>query len=287
MLLDKAVFSRAGSARLRSHAVAGRPWGSTVRIVAGSLALAMTLGACGGGSGDDEPVAVRERDRANRADATTTSVPDTTTAPDITTPAAGMSLVAHAKPASTPVYAAAGDGEATSSLDNPNENGAPLVFLVKERQGDWLSVYLPVRPNGSTGWVRAADVTVASNPYSIDIALGAHRLVVHSGEEIVLDEPIGVGTAQTPTPGGVYYIKELLQPPDPTGPYGPYAYGLSGFSNVLDEFKGGDGVIGIHGTNEPGAIGTDVSHGCIRLRNEAILELVPVLPLGTPVRITA
>jgi len=74
---------------------------------------------------------------------------------------------------------------------------------------------------------------------------------------------------------------------DPTGPYGPYAYGLSGFSNVLDEFKGGDGVIGIHGTNEPGAIGTDVSHGCIRLRNEAILELVPVLPLGTPVHITA
>ena len=287
MLLDKALFSRASGARLRSHAVAGRLSGSTVRIVAGSLALAMALSACGGGSGDDEPAAVRERDRADRADATTTTVPDTTTAPDITTPAAGMSLVAHAKPASTPVYAAVGDGEATSSLDNPNENGAPLVFLVKERQGDWLNVYLPVRPNGSTGWVRAADVTVASNPYSIDIALGAHRLVVQNGEEIVLDEPIGVGTAQTPTPGGVYYIKELLQPPDPTGPYGPYAYGLSGFSNVLDEFKGGDGVIGIHGTNEPGAIGTDVSHGCIRLRNEAILELVPVLPLGTPVHITA
>jgi lipoprotein-anchoring transpeptidase ErfK/SrfK len=56
---------------------------------------------------------------------------------------------------------------------------------------------------------------------------------------------------------------------------------------VLDEFKGGDGVIGIHGTNEPDAIGTDVSHGCIRIRNEAILELVPVLPLGTPVHIAA
>jgi lipoprotein-anchoring transpeptidase ErfK/SrfK len=62
---------------------------------------------------------------------------------------------------------------------------------------------------------------------------------------------------------------------------------LSGFSNVIDEFRGGDGVIGIHGTNEPDAIGTDVSHGCIRMSNEAILELVPVLPLGTPVHITA
>ncbi|MGH9193859.1 MAG: L,D-transpeptidase [Acidimicrobiales bacterium] len=216
----------------------------------------------------------------------------TTTAPASTAPttvplATGTSLVAHAKPASVPVYAAAGDGEPVSSLDNPNENGAPLVFLVKEQQGDWLNVYLPVRPNGSTGWVRAADVSVVSNPYSMDIALGAYRLVVHNGDEVVLDEPIAVGTADTPTPGGVYYIKELLQPPDPSGPYGPYAYGLSGFSNVLDEFNGGDGVIGIHGTNQPEAIGTDVSHGCIRLRNEAILELVPVLPLGTPVHITA
>jgi lipoprotein-anchoring transpeptidase ErfK/SrfK len=186
-----------------------------------------------------------------------------------------------------PIYATPEDGQPASSLDNPNENGAPLVFLVKERRGDWLNVYLPVRPNGSTGWVHAADATVASNPYSVDIALAAHRLVVRNGEDVVLDEPIGVGTTQTPTPGGIYYIKELLQPPDPDGPYGPYAYGLSGFSNVLDEFKGGDGVIGIHGTNEPQAIGTDVSHGCIRMRNEAILELVPVLPLGTPVHITA
>jgi lipoprotein-anchoring transpeptidase ErfK/SrfK len=219
-------------------------------------------------------------------DVTTTTAP-AGTAPTTVPLAAGASLVAQAEPASVPVYAAAGDGEPASSLDNPNENGAPLVFLVRQQQGDWLNVYLPVRPNGSTGWVRAADVSVVSNPYSMDIALGAHRLVVHNGDDVVLDEPIAVGTADTPTPGGVYYIKELLQPPDPSGPYGPYAYGLSGFSNVLDEFNGGDGVIGIHGTNQPEAIGTDVSHGCIRLRNEAILELVPVLPLGTPVHITA
>ena len=258
-----------------------------MRVVAGALALGLGLGACGGGSGgsggDESPRA--DRSRARTPQATTTTAADTTvptTVPD------GTSLVAQANPASVPIYAGPTNGtEPSQSLDNPNENGAPLVFLVKERQGDWLNVYLPVRPNGSTGWVRAADVTVATNPYSIDIALAAHRLVVHKGDEVVLDEPIGVGTAQTPTPGGVYYIKELLQPADPNGPYGPYAYGLSGFSNVIDEFRGGDGVIGIHGTNEPGAIGTDVSHGCIRMRNEAILELVPVLPLGTPVHITA
>ncbi|HLF41857.1 MAG TPA: L,D-transpeptidase, partial [Acidimicrobiia bacterium] len=95
----------------------------------------------------------------------------------------------------------------------------------------------------------------------------------------------GIGTRDTPTPGGIFYIKELLQPPNPRGAYGPYAFGLSGFSNVLESFAGGDGVIGIHGTNDPTTVGKDVSHGCIRLRNEDLLELVERVPLGTPVAI--
>ena len=135
--------------------------------------------------------------------------------------------------------------------------------------------------------IKAADVTLAENPYSIDVKLAEHRLIVTKGEEVIADEAIGVGTASTPTPGGKYYLKELLQPPDPNGAYGPYAYGLSGFSNELEEFNGGDGVIGIHGTNEPELIGTDVSHGCIRMSNEAISALAAELPLGTPVHIEA
>jgi lipoprotein-anchoring transpeptidase ErfK/SrfK len=54
---------------------------------------------------------------------------------------------------------------------------------------------------------------------------------------------------------------------------------------VLTSFAGGDGVIGIHGTNDPSSIGTDVSHGCIRMSNEGITRLAKVLPLGTPVEI--
>ncbi len=255
--------------------------------VAATLALLLVV-ACGGDSGNGERASTADRDRDRDRAVAVDDEPTSTSAPVAAAPpAGGTSLVAQAKPAVVQVYAAAGDDEPASSLENPNENGAPLVFLVKEQRGDWLNAYLPVRPNGSTGWIKSADVTLVSNAYRVDIALGEHRMVVHDGDEIVLDEPIGVGTADTPTPGGVYYIKELLQPPDPDGAYGPYAYGLSGFSNVLDEFNGGDAVIGIHGTNEPEAIGSDVSHGCIRLRNEAILELVPVLPLGTPVHITA
>ncbi|HEX6424232.1 MAG TPA: L,D-transpeptidase [Acidimicrobiales bacterium] len=249
------------------------------RIAAVLLASVVALASCGDDGGDEA---------SGHDDPTTTAEPATSGgfAGGATT-SADVALVAEAQPAQVPVYGSASEDDPTTTLDNPNENGAPLVFLVEEDHGDWLEVLLPIRPNGSTGYVRAADVNVVENPYRIDIALGDHRLVVTKGDEVVADEPIGVGTESTPTPGGKYYIKELLQPPDPGGAYGPYAYGLSGFSNVLEEFNGGDGVIGIHGTNEPELIGTDVSHGCIRMSNEAITELAVVLPLGTPVHIEA
>jgi lipoprotein-anchoring transpeptidase ErfK/SrfK len=244
-------------------------------------AAAVTMTACGGGSGGGDAAGTNAPEGSERSGALST----TTTAPPA--PETPASLVAHAVGEQVQVFGSPSEDEPTTALDNPNENGAPLVFLVEQDQGDWLQVLLPIRPNGSTGWVRRADVTVASNPYRIDIALGAHTLALYEGDSLVSEHPIGVGTASTPTPGGKYYIKELLEPPSPDGPYGAYAYGLSGFSNVLDEFNGGDGVIGIHGTNDPSTIGTDVSHGCIRLTNEAITELVARLPLGTPVHIAA
>lgn len=41
--------------------------------------------------------------------------------------------------------------------------------------------------------------------------------------------------------------------------------------------------IGIHGTASPGSIGKRVSHGCIRVKNENILELVKYAEAGMPV----
>jgi lipoprotein-anchoring transpeptidase ErfK/SrfK len=102
----------------------------------------------------------------------------------------------------------------------------------------------------------------------------------------VFKTKIGVGQAVTPTPTGEYYITELLEQPDPTGTYGPFAFGLSAHSDVLNEFAGRDGVLGVHGTNFPQGIGTDVSHGCIRMSNDAITKLAGFLPVGTPVQIT-
>ncbi len=179
------------------------------------------------------------------------------------------------------------DAEIVASFANPGTNGLPPVFqVVGPIDGPWLEVRLPIRPNGSTGWLRSSDVDLARNPYRIEIATEEYRLVVYRNDEVVVDTEVAIGTGDTPTPLGSFYLTELLQPPDPTGPYGTYAFGLSGFSETLRSFNGGEGVIGIHGTNDPAALGTDVSHGCIRVANETIDEMASFLPLGTSVSIT-
>jgi lipoprotein-anchoring transpeptidase ErfK/SrfK len=206
----------------------------------------------------------------------------------------GSSLIAAAREPSTAIYDAPGAPAPARELQPTVYETAdgpvtvPLVFLVFDQQDGWLDVYLPVRPNGSRGWVRERDVSLSVNPYRIEVDVTNHLIRVFEDNAQFLEGPIGVGTQDTPTPGGIYYIKELLQPPDPTTVYGPYAYGLSGFSDVLESFNGGEGVIGIHGNNDESSLGQDVSAGCIRMDNDQITELVEKpLPLGTPVEIIA
>ena len=232
----------------------------------------------------------------------TTETTASTGAPSPTSPSAppGPARPATGPATSVAVHAAvsevvafrepSADAEVVTALAHPTPVGAPLVFLAVDggpSVADWVQVQLPVQPNGTTGWVRRADVELYANPYRIEIDRSTHRLWVYERGRLWIETPIAVGTGATPTPVGEFYLLELLAAPDPTGPYGPYAFGLSGFSEVLETFGGADSaVIGLHGTDEPSALGTDVSFGCIRLANEVIEQLAVTLPLGTPVAIT-
>ncbi len=248
------------------------------------IALALLFffsAACSGGDDEAAPT-------TTVAETTTTRAKTTTTVEVAPT----KTLVARSEVDVIDVFDSADGGEATMQLDRRTETTGNLVFVVDEEaatQDGRHLVQLPVRPNGTTGWVNASEVSLTEHDYRIEIELSAFELRVMKGDEVLVTTPIGVGTQDTPTPGGVYYIKELLQPPSPGGPYGTYAYGLSGFSNVLESFAGGNGVIGIHGTNQPELIGTKVSHGCIRVENAVISDLVEGvgLPLGVPVQISA
>jgi hypothetical protein len=46
------------------------------------------------------------------------------------------------------------------------------------------------------------------------------------------------------------------------------------------------GGYGIHGTNNPSSIGKAVSHGCVRMYNEDVIQVYDLVPLGTPVNIS-
>ena len=63
--------------------------------------------------------------------------------------------------------------------------------------------------------------------------------------------------------------------------YGPWAFGTAAYS-TLSDWPGG-GVVGIHGTDQPGLLPGRVSHGCIRVPNWNIEKLKRLMPVGTPV----
>jgi lipoprotein-anchoring transpeptidase ErfK/SrfK len=251
---------------------------------AGIAALLLLLAACGGGGGDDG-----ERANDDDSGSSESSGESASSGPELPE---NNTWTAEARVPVVNVYDTeepAEDATPIHELSNPNENGAPLTFLVDGADvgGEHIEVFLPVQPNGSKGWILADDVTLRPNPYQIRVELGAHRLTVTDAGQPRTETEVAVGQSGRETPTGTYYLKELLRPPDPNTVYGPFAYGLSGFTNnpeVAEEFGEG-GVIGIHGNNDPSSIGQNVSSGCIRLPNEIITEMSNYLPLGTPVEI--
>jgi lipoprotein-anchoring transpeptidase ErfK/SrfK len=199
----------------------------------------------------------------------------------------GTSKVARAVNRQLAVYGRPGAKRPSAVLRNPDRLGVPRVLLVHSQRAKWVRLYMPTRPDGRTGWVRRRAVRVLRDPYRIVIHLRRHRLDLWHHGRRVLRTSIVAGAPRTPTPRGVYYVTQLLKPHDPHGAYGPFSFGLSAHSRVLKRFAGGNGQVGIHGTNEPWLIGRSVSHGCVRVSNAAIRRLARILPLGTPVWIRA
>jgi len=256
------------------------------------------LASCGDGD------AATPTPPTTQAPRSTTAAPETTTtepAPAYRSRIASIrpdvaSVVVHESPGGPQLQLdTAGDGTLRPvTVPNPLPSGAPTTFLVEERGTDadgaeWLRVHLPVRPNESLGWIPATDADVRDTDMAAAIDLGDHLLTLTDAGRVVATYPVAVGLPDTPTPTGRFYVKELVEPTNGNGAYGPIAYGLSAFSPTLVDTEAfADGVIGIHGTKWPQLIGTDVSHGCVRMRNEDILDVeAHQVPLGMPVTITA
>jgi hypothetical protein len=254
------------------------PW-MGVRMV-GWAALVLALAACGGMS------------EAGGSTATKSAATQVRPATHSCTPGLrrlGSERVAYAAVVQRPVLAYRRPGRAPfARFGLKNVNGVATVFGVvgkvvgRSCRATWYHVELPMRPNGASGYVRAAGLWVTKVRTRIEVDVSARRLTFFRRGRPVLRAPVAVGAHATPTPIGRFYVNQRLIPASTNGPYGPGAIGISAFSNVLTGWTQG-GPVAIHGTNEPWSIGRAISNGCIRLPNPVLRRLFRATPAGTPV----
>ena len=161
-----------------------------------------------------------------------------------------------------------------------------LGHASSRKRGSWLQVRLPGRPNSHKGWISTNRTRLTSTYWRIAVKLSTRRLTVYLGGSARRHFRVVVGKPSTPTPRGAFFVEEALAlSPYETG--APFALATSARSNVFQEFEGGPGQIGIHGTNNlTGALGTAASHGCIRLGTRAITWLARRIGAGVPLTIT-
>ena len=205
--------------------------------------------------------------------------------------ARGGTLVALARDPVLGVHAAPGTERPYMGLDAANPWGQPLRLLVvrnaNDEDGDiWLRIQLPIWPNGQAGWIAATDVRLAEADERVVVDLSERRLVRLREGKPVARLQVAVGSAVTPTPPGRYFVWAKVRTDRPSGPYGSFILGLSGFSESIEPWEEWPGQprLAIHGTDDPSDAGHAVSKGCVRVLNSLLRSLRGV-PMGTPVLI--
>lgn len=198
--------------------------------------------------------------------------------------AAGAKVIS---PASVSVQAGASTATMTLSLNGRRVKAVPCVpgrrviwGHLRLRKGDnRLTVESESRDGSRT--VHTRMVERYEFPYStcIFIDKSQYRLYWVKGQQLVKIYRIAHGRHNW-TPVGVWKVLAKYKP-DPKGIYGPRKMRMFRRIGGPGHYRYVFTRYGIHGTNEPWVIGTQASHGCIRMYNRDVLELWPQVPLGT------
>jgi lipoprotein-anchoring transpeptidase ErfK/SrfK len=130
-------------------------------------------------------------------------------------------------------------------------------------------------------------------PSVITIDRNHFRLRLFKRLKFVKGYGVAVGQAAYPTPTGRFAVQSKQVNPTWTAPNSPWAGEMAGQSvsggaanNPLKaRWIGVAGSVGIHGTGEPWTIGTQASHGCIRMTVSDVIDLFGRVSIGTPVLI--
>jgi lipoprotein-anchoring transpeptidase ErfK/SrfK len=194
-------------------------------------------------------------------------------------PAPGAQLVVRARPG----------GAVVARLGARTEFGSPTTLAVAAKRGRWLGVVTTRLPNGHLGWVDPADGAVVTSQTRIRIIvdLSERRLVVRRGDRVLRRVTVAVGRPSSPTPTGRFAVTDKLAGSAFSSAYGCCILALSAHQpNLPSGWQGGD-RIAVHGTNDPGSIGTAASAGCPRATDADMRYLLRTVPLGAPVFVRA
>ncbi len=177
------------------------------------------------------------------------------------------------------------DGREIDALQLRRDVQTALVSAVDDRT---LEVPVKiVRPKVSR------ETLAARYPVVLAVDRGNFKISLFKKLRKVEVYPIAVGQAGLETPPGLYKIQNKAVDPAWTVPDSPWAGSLAGQvipggtpQNPLKARWLGvyDGV-GVHGTDARGSIGTNASHGCIRMLIEDVEKLYDQVPVGTPIYI--
>ena len=174
-----------------------------------------------------------------------------------------------------PVYAAPGRKPfAKVTPKQMNDTWLPVV----DQQDGWTQVLLPSRPNGSIGWVRTAQLVERHTPYVVRVHVGSRRMELVRDGETVGEWSVAVGAPATPTPTGRTFLLGSIV--DEAQGFSPVILPLGTHSDTLDTYGGGPGTVALHGWTDPSVFGKAISHGCVRVPDDALEQLRDV-PLGT------
>ena len=193
-------------------------------------------------------------------------------------------LVADALGSSVPVYADPNGGPVVNRIAGSNALGQREAFVVTDASvPGWYQVEIPVKPNGSTGWIQASSVSTRTVTYFIRVHQSQFKLDLFNNGALQRSFRVAVGAPSTPTPNGNFFVWATQD--WNSAPYAVGIFALSGFSPVLDNWPGG-GRAGIHGWQDTSILGTQASHGCVRMGPADFGQLMHTIPLGTPVEIS-
>jgi lipoprotein-anchoring transpeptidase ErfK/SrfK len=126
----------------------------------------------------------------------------------------------------------------------------------------------------------------------VTIDRGGFTLRLFKRLKLVKSYPIAVGQVGLETPAGLYDVQNKAVNPAWHVPNSAWAGDMAGQvippgpqNPIKARWLGIYAGAGIHGTDAAGSIGTNASHGCIRMLIPDVVELYDKVPVGAPVYI--